>query len=389
MTDKTTFEAGSTLPEILESAGLEDPVAFITRFTSALMTAIGFPGRTIPVTDTPQHQWAEEKLIPDSTLVDGAQTAGDTTIEVTTGTGLRFRAKDIVAVNGSRELMSVTTPSADSLLVVRGIRATTAEAILDGATLELINNPALESGAAKSARPTTLTRKDNFTELFDDTASVTRSMRDSKNIGAVGDQLDHQVLRVQQDLMRRIARTFVQGKRQSSDPEGTLTTARTMDGIIHFILGGADAATLDALGKVLDEDLLNQVLEDAFSKGGSPNLIAASPKQKRAISRLMEGRTRFRGEDTVLGVVVERFISDFGMLDVMEPDIFIPDDVLLILDRSRLRPARHGDRGTPFLVEELSKTGHVDNRLISIELTLEIKNATDGGHALIQNLAVA
>ena len=42
MTDKTTFLAGTTLPELLESSTLQDPVAFITRFESPLLMALGF-----------------------------------------------------------------------------------------------------------------------------------------------------------------------------------------------------------------------------------------------------------------------------------------------------------------------------------------------------------
>jgi len=162
-----------------------------------------------------------------------------------------------------------------------------------------------------------------------------------------------------------------------------------MDGIIQMLLGGSDSVVVDAATGALTEDLLNQALEDSWNRGGRPTLLAASTKQKRAISKLMEGRVRFSGEDNVLGVVVERFVSDFGIVDVMEPDKYIPKDAVLIVDRARLAIAKLGTDGNPFEETELSKTGHVDNRLVSIELTLEAKNTSDGGHALIHNLSAA
>jgi len=391
MTDLTTFLAGSTLPELLESSGLEDPVAFITRFESSFLTALGFPG-SMATAETTHHQWAEDALNPDAgTLDDATLSAVATTINVTAGQGVRFRAGDILQFDGSRELIRVTSVATDALTVTRAERGTTGETQVIGDVLEVVNNPNNEAGTAKTARPTTLTRGDNYTELFDDTASVTGAMRKSKNIGNVGDQLDHQVLRVQQDLIRRIARTVVNGKRQSSSPEGDGSAGgeRTMDGIIQMLLGGSDSVVVDAATGALTEDLLNQALEDSWNRGGRPTLLAASTKQKRAISKLMEGRVRFSGEDNVLGVVVERFVSDFGIVDVMEPDKYIPKDAVLIVDRARLAIAKLGTDGNPFEETELSKTGHVDNRLVSIELTLEAKNTSDGGHALIHNLSAA
>ncbi len=193
MTDLTTFLAGTSLPELLESRGLEDPVAFITRFESAFLTMLGFP-RMEPIV-TNHHKWAEDKLNPDSgTLDDATLSAAATTINVTAGQGVRFRVGDIVQFDGSRELISVDTAGTpDDLIVTRAFRGTTGEAQVQGDVLQVMNNPNTEAGTAKTARPTELTQTDNFTEMFDDTASVSKKMRKTQNIGNVGDQLDHQV----------------------------------------------------------------------------------------------------------------------------------------------------------------------------------------------------
>lgn len=389
MTDKTTFLAGSTLPEIPESAALADPIAFLTKFASPFLLAIGFPGSVV-IAENPHHEWNEEALNPDSaTLADATLSAAATTINVTTGQGSRFNAGDIVQFNGSRELISVTSISTDALTVVRAIRGTTGETQVIGDVLEILNNPALEAETSPAARPTSLARGDNYTEIYRDAVAVTRSMRKSKQFGNIRDQLDHQVLRVKQSLLRKIARNTVRGARQTTNPQGTTTATRTQDGFIQLLLNGSDASVVDAATAALDEDLINQVLEDAFTKGGTPRLIATSPKQKRKLSKLMEGRVRYEGDDHTLGVVVDRFMSDFGTLDVLEADIFIPNDAILFVDRSKANVAKLGEDGDPFEVDDLGKDGLVDDAEVVTELTLELKNAGDGGHGLLHNLSVA
>lgn len=386
MTVKSTYHAGTTLPEIPESDGLEDPIAFLARFESPWLAAIGFPGRIVNA-NNPHHEWSEEKLNPDSGTVNGAQTDSDTSIEVATGHGARFTAGDIVQVNGSRELISVTSISTDTLTVVRGIRGTTAEAIADAAVLEIINNPALENETSPDASPTTTTKGDNYTEIFRDSAQVTRSMRLSGHIGDVSDELDHQVLRVQQKLLKKIARTSLNGRRASSNPEGSASVKRTMDGIVQSILVGSDPSITDAAGAALDEDLLNTLLEDIWTKGGRPTLLVPSPRQRRKLSVLLEGRQRYQVADSILGAVVERFVSDFGVLDVLEADKFVPNDLLLVVDRTKVRMAKLGSQAEVFEVLEIARTGTTENRETITELCLEAKNAGDGGHGLLHNLA--
>ena len=390
MTDLTTYLAGTDLPELLESNALEDPVAFITRFESAFLTAIGFPG-SMGKAESTFHQWSEENLNPDSgTLADATLSAVATTINVTTGQGLRYKAGYVVQFNGSRELIRVVSISTDALTVTRSFRSTTGETQVIGDELDIVSKPNLEKGTAPDADPTELDRTNNYTELFDGTAGVSEAMQASAQIGNVGDRLDHDVLRVQQSLIRQIARTVINGKRQAANPQGTNVAGneRAMDGIIQLLLGGSDSVVIDGLNGAITEDLLNQALQDSWSAGGRPTLIAASPQQKKAISKLLEGRQRFRGDDTTLGVVVERYICDFGVVDIMEPDKYIPKDVVLFIDRTRIRMAQLGE-GSPFKVVDLAKTGHVDSRLVSFEGTLEAKNTDDGGHAMIHQLSAA
>lgn len=384
MVDKFTFSAGATLPEIQDSVNPE--IAFLTRTESALLALLGFPGG-LGNAENVRHEWFEEALKPNSATVNGAISSGTTALVVDTGQGSRFAAGDIVQVDGSRELLSVTSIATDTLTVVRGIRGTTAVAIADNAVVKRINNPALENETAPGGNPVNRSRKANYTEIFRKVASVTRSMQRVSLIG-VDDELEHQVMLARKDLIRDLAHTLINGKVQSADPEGTTTQARTMNGIIQSILAGSTPAIVDAGGAVLTETLMNDLLEDMWTKGGSPKILCAPPQQRRALSALLEGRQRFTVKDNVLGAVVERFVSDFGELDVLAPDIFIPKDAVLILDPSKIKVMKlGGGSGDPFEVIEIGRTGLATVHEVVGEFSLEIQNAGDGGHGLIHSLA--
>lgn len=384
MAPKNTFDAGATLPEIMDSINPE--VSLLTRYKSALLAYLRFPGSLLKAINI-RHDWMEESLAANGATVSGDQTSGDTSLEVATGQGSRFVAGDIIQVDGSRELISVTSISTDTLTVVRGIRSTTAVAIVDGATIKIMNNPAIESSNAPTARPVNRVRRANYTEIFTDTAAVSRSTEKVSMIG-VDSEMAEQKMLVRADLLRRLAFTVINGKIQASNPEGTSLAPRTMNGIIQMILAGSAPSVVAAAGQPVTEAMLNTLMQDMWTKGGKPVALACGPTQKRKISTLLEGRQRYPVEQSTLGAVAERFISDFGTLDLLEPDIFIPSDVILVLDPDKIALAKLGtEGGDPFEEIDLGRSGLVTSTQIVGEFSLEMHNAGDGGHGMISGLA--
>lgn len=391
MADKLTTTAGPTLPEIMESVAPE--LAFQTRFASPLLFFLGWPTRVMSVEST-KHEFLEDALLPNAATISNSGSpvgSGTTTIPFVAGQGSRFVVGDVVQAQGSRELMLVGTVNANNIVVTRGHLGSTAAEIPDTYQVIRVANPAIENATAKTARPTVRRRLSNYSQIFTGTASVTRSERLVRKLGNVGDELDHQVTRVEQDLLRDVAKSYISGKRHPTTPQGDGSTARTMDGVIHSILEGTSLglspSIVNAGGVAIDEDLLHDALQDSWSKGGQPRVIACGPTQKRRISSLLEGRQRFGPGDSTLGIIVERFASDFGILSILDPDIHIPDDVILLLDPTKIKPYKLGAGRELWELAELKKEGLTDNREVQGEFGLEIKNARDGGHAIIQGLS--
>jgi len=381
--DKLTFTAGTNLPEIAEDVA--SGIAMITRSVSPLLVYLGFPDDLVEAENV-RHEWQEDALLPNSCVVVGPLLAGATTITVTPGTGTRMRIGDVLQVDGSQELMIVTANVvANSFDVTRGIRGTTAVGIANGAVIKRMNNPAVENETAPSARPESRTRLANYTEIFRDVASVSRSAQKVKMLN-VADELAYQVMKKEKDLTRDVAHTVINGRMQTTNPEGTTVQPRTMHGIIPWILDGGDPVNVDALGAGLTENLLKTAMQQCFERGGEPRALAAHPTQRKRLSSLLEGRQRYTPEDNRLGSVVERVVTDFGELDVLAPDIFIPSNVIMLLDGTKIRVAKLGS-GPAWEEFDLAKTSLADSKEIVGEFTVEIKNAGDGGHGLITNLA--
>lgn len=386
MPDKFTFSAGASLPEIPEDVASE--LGFITRSISPLLIELGFPDDTKTV-HNPRHEWLEDALLPNSGTINGTFAPAATALTLDSPTGLNFLIGDEVQIEGSNEIMIVVAPAPTATVVnvTRGAKGTVAVTIPDNSVMKRIGNPPVENETAPSARPTNRTRIANYTQIFRDVAAVTRSMQLSDQLAGIEDELEHQIDRIMKDLTRDLAHTVVRGKAQTVNPEGTTTQPRTMNGIIHSILGGSDPSLINAVGAGLDERLLNLLLQDMGTKGGDPRLIAAPPAQRRRLSALLQGRQRFQVTDSTLGSVVERFVSDWGELDVLAPDIFIPADTILVLDPSKIRITKLGEAGDPFEVMPLAQLGLTFRREVVGEFGLEIMNAGDGGQGMIQGLA--
>jgi len=337
MADKFTFSAGATLPEIQEEVASE--LAFITRSESPLLIELGFPGDLESV-GNPRHEWLEDALLPNSGTINGALGGAATTLVFDSPQGQNFLLGDEIQVEGSTEIMLVVAPAptATNVEVIRGIKGTTPVAIPDNSLVKRISNPAIENETAPAARPTNRTRVAGYTQIFRNTASVTRSMQNSQLLAGISDEMEHQVDRVKKDLVRDIAKSVIRGKAQTVNPEGTAAQARTMNGIVQSILAGTNASVIDALGAGLDESLINRLMQDMWTKGGTPRLIAAPPAQRRRLSALLQGRQRFQVTDSTLGAVVERYVSDFGEVDILAPDIHIPANMILILSLCLVSP---------------------------------------------------
>ncbi|MBO5492966.1 MAG: DUF5309 family protein [Pyramidobacter sp.] len=149
---------------------------------------------------------------------------------------------------------------------------------------------------------------------------------------------------------------------------GNDDTARKMGGLPYFVK--TNVMDNGGTARPLTWDLINSTIEAVKAAGGSPDHIVVSLRNKRVISSLLPINTTRNADigNKKIGAVIDVFVSDFGVLNVL-PDRWLGNADVYVLSSeyfglSYLRP---------FKTEELPNTSDALKKEIVGELTLEAR----------------
>jgi len=372
-TGKATYSAGSTLPEIAEDVG--DIIGIVSPFETPLLDLLGDPQRAATST---VHEWLEDSLLPNTDTVDDA-TIGDPLNETTftVANADRFRVGDQIMLEGGSEVMLVTSISLGALTVTRGYGGTTKENLVDGATIRIVGNAALEGADADDARFTNRVRRQNYTQIFAKTVEVSGSQLAAQTI-ALADEMDFQKQERLRELLRDLENTVINGVAPSTNPEGDASTRRTMRGLRSFITTNAfqpntgDIPPGDGAGNdVLNENVLNAALREIWEQSsGMVDTIVCGGLQKRRINDFISTTQRFVDHDNRFSSLVDVYESDFGVCRVVMSR-WVPADSVLLLDSSRIDVMPLAGRSFHF--KPLASTGDRESGQVFGEYTLEVR----------------
>lgn len=341
----------------------------IRRDNTSFLSRLGISGEATAV----EHKWMEDSLNSNTATGAEALDSSETTFDVATGHGVRFRVGTLFKIDyaGLTEVMQVTAISTDALTIVRGYGSTTAEdASAAGVTptIKIISNPSQEGQDAPDDESKTRTQVSNYTQIFQKGIRVSHTMRSVLQAG-VADEYTYQVARRLMEIMRELDSTIINGIKSASG--GSDTVYRSMGGIIEFASqsGGNTDSTSEALLICVVNDMAKQIWDD----GGYPNFILVGGKQKRAISGFDQSARRSVYDVTVAGYMVDKIITDLGFILDVIVDPWMPDDVAIVgdLGKCRVMPLRDSS----MRAEDLAKTGAASKGQIYGEYTAEWRNA--------------
>ncbi len=381
-TGKATYSAGTTLPELAED--VSDLIGIISPYETPLLDALGDPMREATST---HHEWLEDELLPnrdavnDSTFTDPAT---DTDFDVDNGS--RFRVGDQIQVEGSEELMLVTSINGDTLTVVRGYAGTTSEDLADNQVINILGNAALEGDNKPEARFTNRSRCGNYTQIFTATVEVSGTDIAASQLG-LADELDFQKQERLRELIRDLENTVINGGQPTVNPEGSSSVRRSMKGINQHISTNVfhtgDSGFPSGTG--LDETKVNYVLRKVWeNSNGNVDLIVVGGFQKRKINEFCADSRTYAANDTTFTNMVSIYESDFGVCRIVTSR-WIPQDGVLFLDSSRLSVLPLA--GRCFHFKPLASSGDYECGELIGEYTLEFKN--EMAHGLIRGLSVS
>jgi hypothetical protein len=379
-TGKATYSAGTNLPELAED--VSDLIGIVSPYETPLLDALGDPMR---VARSTHHEWLEDVLLPNRDSVNDStftNPATDTSFVVDTGS--RFRIGDQIQIAESEELMLVTGIAGNTLTVVRGYAGTTPEALVDNQVINILGNAALEGDERPLARFTSRTRCGNYTQIF--TAAIEVSGTDiASGQLSLPDEMDYQKQLRLRELIRDLENTVINGGQPVSNPQGSDSVRRTMQGIIQHLSSNIFYTGDSGFpqGNDLDEAKLNYVLRQIWANSSSGvDLIVTGGFQKRRINAFCSESRSYAAGDTTFSDMVSVYQSDFGVCRIVTTR-WMPADAVLLLDSSRISVLPLAGRSFHF--KPLATTGDYESGELIGEYTLELRN--QAAHGIIRGLS--
>jgi len=381
-TGKATYSAGTALPELSED--VSDLIGIISPYETPLLDALGDPIREATST---HHEWLEDELLPNKDAINDSDfTDPDVDTDFVVDNGSRFRVGDQIQVEGSEELMLVTSIDNNTLTVVRGYAGTTAEDLADNLVINILGNAALEGADKPGVRFTNRSRCSNYTQIFTAAVEVSGTDMAASQLG-LADEMDYQKQERLRELLRDLENTVMNGGQPSSNPEGSSSVRRSMKGVIQhlatnvFHTGDSGFPT----GNDLDEAKINYVLRQIWeNSNGNVDLIIVGGFQKRKINAFCADSRTYRANDTTFTDMISVYESDFGVCRIVTTR-WMPQDAALLLDSSRIKVLPLAGRSFHF--KPLASSGDYECGELIGEYTVELKN--EGAHGLIRELSTS
>lgn len=346
---------------------------------------------------TVEHNWLEDELSPAYIV---ASSAASTTLSVAgfgTSTSLRRVVRDnaVLQANGQQWLFKVSATSS-SILLNGAIYGNSDQADNWTATSAtkcyIIANPYSDIADASDDISQARSKKKNFMQIFERAVAISQT-RKNMSMEAVADELQQQIkyrtLEIKRELDMSVIRSYAYG----TTPAGN-TEVRTMAGIIQQLrdpdLSGStldDTTVINASSTALTIGKLNSLCYKVYDQGGldetSDPILVVGPSQQRIIAAFESYLRRVEQGERKVGYYRDIFLSDMGVEMPIVLDRWMPQDMVILLDRSRV--ALIPLQGDSWHIEKMAKTGRSEKWQISGQYTLELRNA-DKCHGLVYGL---
>lgn len=367
----TPSQTASYAQSAVYKLDLSEVLAAILLDDTDVLSSIGISGEVATQT---KHSWVEDALNPTTITQTGGNSylSGTTSTvivftagisRITAGTLLRDRA------SGLTEVVQVTAVNGVSATVTRGYGSTTKASHAAGAVWDIIANPRPQGMKGPKDESTARSLAFNYTQIFSKGVNLTSTALAIEHAGISAED-DYQIDLRLRELKRELDRAVIMGVRAPSDVGPSVYG--TMGGLIYFTTV-VNTENHVSTAETLTPSVLNNLIKKCWDKGLNPNTIIVGGVQKQKIATFDQEYRRTTLDSRRAGFTVEQFISDLGItLDVIV-DRWVPNDTVIVLDKSRVKIMPLRNRS--FALEKLAKTGDSEDWQIVGEYTLEFRNA--------------
>jgi hypothetical protein len=303
-----------------------------------------------------QFDWLEKDPLPETVRVNGAQTSGDTSVEVLAGHGARMKAADLWLNKRTNEVVLVSSMSTDTATVVRNIGGAYSAAMVDQDELLHIGN-AYEDGASVGTIKTTKeARLFNYCQILRTPFGFTRRDATMKLYGGSDAETEEKAQAVQHGVLIEKAAWFGQRFTQS----GANSREQTgMNGVLNHITTNIWNLTTSEGGQIPTEDQVVGAIEQgmAYGKngnvgGGGDKLLFHSRNWGTFFYKMAKDKVRYVDMGELLGkgrfgLKVGEWHTSHGRIVLVSHPLF-PDGLAALIDPAHVWMRYHqGGEGFP------------------------------------------
>jgi len=298
-----------------------------------------------PAQDTTFY-WNEDSINSDTVTVNGSITSTATTLNVSSGQGVRVHVGDLLydTTINSTEVLEVTAISTDALTVTRGYNSTVQASIADAATVGVIRaeQEASDIGSDRSVNPTVRSNTTQILSAFDIQVSGSQLARGTNATLEMKDFFAHQLANRALEMKINLTRALLYSEKSAS--AGSDTVYRTMGGIRNWIRD--NSGVTNSSSEALTYSILNTHNTTAVNKGGPPpNLLVCGTDLVASISNIDNSVRRLRESDTQVGYTVQEILLQQGNMVQVVVDSRVKTGNLFLLVKEHVIPKPYNGRG--------------------------------------------
>jgi hypothetical protein len=360
---------------------MSNTLAMISPYDVPLLSIIGKDSLSKPCTAV-KHEWLEDVLRPlDTALATQGEFSGTgaiSTSTVTSGQGVYLAAGDVIQIES--ELCLIASMSTDTMTIAaggRGYGGSTAASHVTTTPIRVIGTVAVQGAAIGPARTTTKAGKYNYTQIYNQSVTITSTQRSTDKWTGPSNELARLLDAEMKVAWQLWERSLLAGRKVAA----AAATAGAMDGILPVIATNAYAKS----GATLVEDYILQAMQDAWTYGGRIDKVVLNAFQKRQANKFLDSMRETARTDRIAGAIVDSYTSDFGIADIVL-DRNLPTDTVLLISSDKIGFGPLQGNGLR-AVHVADTTALSETWQVVGEYTAEVRN--ENAHAKITGLATS
>lgn len=329
--------------------------------------------------------WNRRPKLGSGTIMSGSSGTG--TIVLAAGTNHRYPIGTILfnVTNGEYVRIEAHDSGGANITVRRDLTSAVTEASLDWLSTDevIVGGFSMHENDAWVARPTAIFNLPfNLAQIAHVAADVTYRRQETALYGLRGTDLDKVAADTVAEQMVYIEEEAAFGSRNV----GASNIPATFGGLRFYITSANGAQESDLNGAALTRKDIDDLLQDLyFEVGGSKmaKTILTSPWGHRKISSFFSGAERLGPMASEGGVVIDRFNTSFGAIEVLMHTAIAQNEMYFIRPETN-KIGHHGERGRPHLEEAVStnssgQTGPFLRRVFYADLSMMCKGVQGEG----------